>query len=983
MAVDALARALAAGKVPVDAYQMAVAGGYTGTKEQFEEDMGNSATNATNAANSAAAAAASETAALAAATNFAPAYSSSATYAVGDHVLYNGGYYVCNTAITTAEAWTAAHWTAAKVGPEITDLKTQINGAEVDITSVFSFVDSKRIKYDTGVYQGGSSYSSYKANQNFVEVDGYQYLKITLPERTGSSGNGLAFYTSNSEASYISGVQFPLGESSGTQELTIPIPLTAKYVRTTYWSSSETPFSCKKIIVGINERLADIDDDLTAINPLNESVFGTEETVTSKFTFTDSASIRVSDGVYVSATGFKATQNFIDIGKYDLLRITLPSVSSSTSRGMAFYSSASESAFISGVLFEVSSTGGVREVIIPVPQNAKYIRATYLSSTETEFACTGIIVGNKEMNGDLYGKRANIINDLKTGNSENVTVLSGTYGGANATYAININKTSFRLAVDFQITEDVNAGDTATNVMVASVQGNTAKTLTLTKQKPNQFFGSFQSSDNTYYQALLYQSGFTCNGTTLSRTGGDTSPLVGKNAFSLWLQGSYAETEMPMADLLTREAWLNTYQDLAIVIENDELSMIRDGIGTDGNEYNDGATSTMFTVSLKSNGEYKTLRALYEELTALQETYHFVLKFDDLSYRKTCADLLQFGKMKLVGKYKQQIDTSGSTTAYYCDSYPCYFPFAVDETWHTLEIVKNGSTLYMAVDGRCAVSSFAGKVNEVILDGRAVTFSKLEVNLDGSFGDAEVFSTETAHHNALISSRSPYIVPLMGHDMITTYQGSGVIPGNNAQQQSLTRVEDIILYAQKKGYTIVSLDQFHDMWVGRTPMPKRVAFFILDDMRVSEAYLDLRNRSVVTRNGATLNFATINRAYDDPSTVDSNFKMFTSMRANGWCCASHSYRHDVRFGEKNSVIFVWELKKIMQDADNLNWLNDVIVANGAGGTRNQYNVMSAEGFCIVFHNDGYYDTRQNNPMKIGRTNIGDNTTGTSPYSILI
>lgn len=126
MAVDALARALAAGKVPVSAYEMAVKAGYTGTEEQFAEDMGNSGTNATNAANSATAAAASATTAANAAGNLAPAYSASATYAVGDHVLYDGGYYVCNTAITTAEAWTAAHWTAAKVGPEITDLKTQI-----------------------------------------------------------------------------------------------------------------------------------------------------------------------------------------------------------------------------------------------------------------------------------------------------------------------------------------------------------------------------------------------------------------------------------------------------------------------------------------------------------------------------------------------------------------------------------------------------------------------------------------------------------------------------------------------------------------------------------------------------------------------------------------------------------------------------------------------------------------------------------------
>ena len=42
----------------------------------------------------------------------APAYDSTATYAVGDHVTYNGALYVCSTAISTAEAWNSAHWTA-------------------------------------------------------------------------------------------------------------------------------------------------------------------------------------------------------------------------------------------------------------------------------------------------------------------------------------------------------------------------------------------------------------------------------------------------------------------------------------------------------------------------------------------------------------------------------------------------------------------------------------------------------------------------------------------------------------------------------------------------------------------------------------------------------------------------------------------------------------------------------------------------------
>lgn len=62
--------------------------------------------------------------------DLAPAYSTSATYAVGAYVVYNGGLYRCITAISTAEAWTAAHWTAVDlandVGASLADLKSAI-----------------------------------------------------------------------------------------------------------------------------------------------------------------------------------------------------------------------------------------------------------------------------------------------------------------------------------------------------------------------------------------------------------------------------------------------------------------------------------------------------------------------------------------------------------------------------------------------------------------------------------------------------------------------------------------------------------------------------------------------------------------------------------------------------------------------------------------------------------------------------------------
>ena len=45
----------------------------------------------------------------------APAFSTSATYALGDYVMYNGKLYECTTAVTTAGAWVAGNWTESKV----------------------------------------------------------------------------------------------------------------------------------------------------------------------------------------------------------------------------------------------------------------------------------------------------------------------------------------------------------------------------------------------------------------------------------------------------------------------------------------------------------------------------------------------------------------------------------------------------------------------------------------------------------------------------------------------------------------------------------------------------------------------------------------------------------------------------------------------------------------------------------------------------
>ena len=80
-------------------------------------------------------------------TTLAPAYSTSATYAVGQYVTYDGGLYRCISPITTAEAWTSAHWTAANTGTDLSELKSALEELkdgciDANVKHYFAVVDN-------------------------------------------------------------------------------------------------------------------------------------------------------------------------------------------------------------------------------------------------------------------------------------------------------------------------------------------------------------------------------------------------------------------------------------------------------------------------------------------------------------------------------------------------------------------------------------------------------------------------------------------------------------------------------------------------------------------------------------------------------------------------------------------------------------------------------------------------------------------------
>ena len=58
--------------------------------------------------------------------DMADAYDATKTYAVGDLCIYNNRLYKCKTAISTAEAWTAAHWEATNLFDQIGMLNDKI-----------------------------------------------------------------------------------------------------------------------------------------------------------------------------------------------------------------------------------------------------------------------------------------------------------------------------------------------------------------------------------------------------------------------------------------------------------------------------------------------------------------------------------------------------------------------------------------------------------------------------------------------------------------------------------------------------------------------------------------------------------------------------------------------------------------------------------------------------------------------------------------
>lgn len=115
-------------------------------------------------------------------------YSSSGTYDVGDYVWHSGYLYKCTTAITAAEEWTAAHWTAAVLGDDVSNLKSAISFLSTNTDDALSMSESFQMKpvYEIGtINSSGNNQSSTIRLRTVDKIPLGKYSKIVFTPASG------------------------------------------------------------------------------------------------------------------------------------------------------------------------------------------------------------------------------------------------------------------------------------------------------------------------------------------------------------------------------------------------------------------------------------------------------------------------------------------------------------------------------------------------------------------------------------------------------------------------------------------------------------------------------------------------------------------------------------------------------------------------------------------------------------------------------
>lgn len=260
------------------------------------------------------------------ATAIAPVYTEK-TYAVGDYCTHNGSMYKCNTAIATAESWTAAHWTPVTTGDELTALNSATNTLE--------FAFANKINVSVGTIMNGY-WGITNSVASLVTGETQYYRAMAVPVEPGVyivdmySRNYVGDETNvpsiilgtqiGTSATYnvVQTITYPIEEGKITNYVTVPDNGTDYVMLLTKYGTGDGTVSVQYLDQKIDDTLTlknyaadakETGDEIRTVKSLFESTGNPAQFDATHF-------IAASDGSYSANTrfnGYFGNQNFIDI----------------------------------------------------------------------------------------------------------------------------------------------------------------------------------------------------------------------------------------------------------------------------------------------------------------------------------------------------------------------------------------------------------------------------------------------------------------------------------------------------------------------------------------------------------------------------------------------------------------------------------------------------------------------------------------------
>ena len=259
-----------------------------------------------------------------------------------------------------------------------------------------------------GSGSAGSGIADDACTMDFIPCSHLAGKKITLNKRPQGNNPGFAFYSSDDQNSYLSGVKNS-DHTAGTP-MTVDVPYGAKYMRFTTISNDSN------IQIEIGE-------ESTTYEPfkqctMHEILFpALSKNLYDEVTYPLSQQCNVSGvtGKFERWTNnYAATQNFIPCEHLAGKTVTLNYHANwATNVGWAFYSQPNQDSFISGI-----PNGGMSPNVpwtITIPSDAKYLRFSVpVGKTDVQIEYGSSYTGYEPYRGVCYGGTLDAINGVLT-----------------------------------------------------------------------------------------------------------------------------------------------------------------------------------------------------------------------------------------------------------------------------------------------------------------------------------------------------------------------------------------------------------------------------------------------------------------------------------------------------------------------------------------------------------------------------------------